>query len=139
MAKVDPARPDDEDLPVLILNERGKFEMAPHGMYLPPADGEEDQRVSDGALRCYLTLRFLGGDGGFKIRHKTLHERMGRGRSTVRAYVDELQKAGWILVYATNRGDDSTSSNRYVNLLTPLTGPDDPRIEGYRPSDAVDA
>lgn len=134
MSVTTPAHPDDDQSPMMGFGLEGlRFEVAPHELFLIAKHTSGQHRVGDGAVVCYLTLCFLGADGNFKIRQNRLGEAMGgRSQSTVKRFLAELLDAGWLLSGPTNRTNGSRSSNRYMILREPLTGPDDPRIAEYR-------
>lgn len=88
----------DDDFDV-ELEDKG-FEQAPTALFMP--DGDEP-KVPDGAVRCYLVLRYMGATKNFRMSRAKIAQAMGVTDRSVRTYLTALEGAGWILrtpVYA---------------------------------------
>src|SRR5688572_16688186 len=88
----------DDDFDV-ELEDKG-FEQAPTALFMPDDD---EPKVPDGAVRCYLVLRYLGATKNFRMNRAKIAKAMGVTDRSVRNYLAALEAAGWLLrtpVYA---------------------------------------
>lgn len=90
-----------------MVNDYGAFSMIPRTVLLSD--------VSNEAKLVYVHLWDFSQGGGGQIipRHRTLASRMGKSVASIKRYIRELVKAGFVSVETRKRGDGSHTSNLY--------------------------
>jgi hypothetical protein len=105
--------PDDE-VRIEVRAKRPQWEKLPHSMFLCDKDGTPPKhQVNHGAAVCYATLLAIAGLGATSQRK--IAARMGKSVRTVRTYLADLRKAGWLLIEA-NFNDRGRTYNTYIVL-----------------------